>query len=284
MANKKWNKFPHPAKAFDYSGAKLAKAWDELHRGDQEPYPEAEYIAEQIDGSKALAKAAGSDAAAIAEQLVEAWRCFHRGDFQQATEMGEDVLPFGATVANKASGIYANYLASDADKESLYKAAAERAERASKLLTDDVNAHYFRAFALGRFSQCISIGKALAQGLGGKIKESLDQALALNDEHAEAHTAMGLYHAEIISKVGAMIGGLTYGAKADTGVKHLRRALELTPAAPIAHIEYANGLLLLYGDKKMDDAVEAYETASELKPRDAMEKLDVELALEELSD
>ena len=26
MAKKKWNKFPHPAKAFDYSGSKLAKA------------------------------------------------------------------------------------------------------------------------------------------------------------------------------------------------------------------------------------------------------------------
>ncbi|MCB1606282.1 MAG: hypothetical protein KDI71_04815 [Xanthomonadales bacterium] len=284
MAKKKWNKFPHPAKAFDYSGSKLAKAWDDLHAGDQEPFPDADEIGEQLAQSAALVKAAGNDAAAIAEQLTEAWRCFHRGDFQQATELGEACFPFGSTVANKASGIYANYLADEGDKEALYKAAADRSERASKLLPDDTNAHYFRAFALGRFSQCISIGKALAQGLGGKIKESLDKALALNDDHAEAHTAMGLYHAEIISKVGAMIGGLTYGAKADKGLAHLNRARELTPEAPIAHIEYANGLLLLYGDKKMDDAVEAYELAAELKPRDAMEKLDVELAKEELSE
>ncbi len=284
MASKKWNAFPHPSKSFDYSGAKLAKAWNNLHAGDQEPLPDADEIAEQLEESAALVKAAGKDAAAIAESLQEAWRCFHRGDFEQATQLGENCFPFGATVANKASGIYANYLAEEADKEKFYKDGAERAERASALLPNDANAHYFRAFALGRFSQCISIGKALAQGLGGKIKESLDQALALNEDHAEAQTALGLYHAEIISKVGAMIGGLTYGAKASKGLRHLTIARDLTPKAPIAHIEYANGLLLLYGDKKMDEAVEAYETAAALKPRDAMEKLDVALAVEELSD
>ena len=72
--------------------------------------------------------------------------------------------------------------------------------------------------------------------------------------------------------------------EARDGAEAIALARELTPEAPIAHIEYANGLLLLYGDKKMDDAVEAYELAAELKPRDAMEKLDVELAKEELSE
>jgi len=35
MAKKAWAAFPHPDKAFDYDGAKLAKAWPVLHAGDQ---------------------------------------------------------------------------------------------------------------------------------------------------------------------------------------------------------------------------------------------------------
>ena len=30
MANKGWAAFPHPNKAFDYAGDKLAKAWKQL--------------------------------------------------------------------------------------------------------------------------------------------------------------------------------------------------------------------------------------------------------------
>ena len=81
---------------------------------------------------------------------------------------------------------------------------------------------------------------------------------------------MGMYHAEIIDKVGKMIGGMTYGASTDKALKYFRKALELTPEAPIAHIEYGNGLYLLY------------IKASEMQPKDAMEKLDIEAALAEL--
>ena len=91
---------------------------------------------------------------------------------------------------------------------------------------------------------------------------------------AIAHTALALYHAEIIDKIGAMIGGLTYGAKASEAESHIKTALKLTPDSPIAHIEYANVLLLLHGDKKEDAAAASFEKAGKLKPRDAMEALD----------
>lgn len=279
-----WAAFPHPDKRFDQAGDKLAKNWKALHLGDGEPLPDAKRVAALAKAYPAVAKEAGADHAAVADELMEGWRCFHRGDFEQATLIGERYPLLGATLANKSRGIYASYLADEDDKEALFRTVAECAEKASAVLRDDANAHYFRAFALGRLSQCISVAKALAQGLGGKIRESLDRTLTLNPMHAEAHTAMGLYHAEIIDKVGAMIGGLTYGAKADKGLKHLQQALELTPKAPIAHIEYGNGLLLLYGDKKMSEAVAAYEKAAAMKAVDAMEQLDIEAAKAELED
>jgi tetratricopeptide (TPR) repeat protein len=147
---------------------------------------------------------------------------------------------------------------------------------------DDPNAHYFHAFNLGRYSQSISIVKALKQGAGGKVLASLRKTLRLQPDHAEAHTALGMYHAEIIDKVGKLIAKMTYGASEGEAIEHFETALELTPSAPIAHIEYGNGLYLLFGDDRLDEVTDLYVNASEFVPRDAMEKLDVESALAEL--
>lgn len=282
MAAKKWVKFPHTSAAYDYAGAKLAKAWDRLHAGDQEVFPDKKHVA-ALQKRYPKLKEAG-DAEAISIALQDAWRDFHRGEFQKAAEAGEGLGVIGATVANKAEGIYATYLAKEADRGAHFERCAKRAEAAIAAMPNEANAHYFHAFALGRYSQTISITKALAQGLGGKIKESLERALKLAPKHAEAHTAMGLYHAEIIDKIGALVGGLTYGAKADTGMKHFQEALKLAPHAPIAHIEYGNGLLMMYGKKRAPDVVKAYEAGVALKPADAMEALDIEKARGELED
>ncbi len=283
MAKKAWARFPHDDKAFDYAGDKLERAWSKLHAGDCEPFPDETHIGALLKRHPALGKPAA--AGAIAATLQAAWRDFHRGAFQAAFEAGEKLGPLGASVAIKAGGIHATYLVDD-EKAQLarYEQLAAMADAALAALPNDASAHYRRAFALGRYSQGLSIAKALAQGLAGKVRESLDATLKLAPKHAEAHTALGLYHCEIINKVGAMIGGLTYGAKAATGEQHLKTALKLTPDSPIAHIEYGNGLMLLYGSKKEDEAAAAYEKASKLKPKDAMERLDVEFAKSQIED
>jgi hypothetical protein len=282
MASKKWVKFAHASTSFDYAGAKLAKAWPALHAGDQEAFPDKKHVAALQKKYPAL-KDSG-DAASIAEALQDAWRDFHRGEFQKATEAADAIGILAATVANKAEGIYATYLAKEDDRIGHFERCAKRAVTAIAAMPEEANTHYFHAFALGRYSQCISITKALAQGLGGKIKESLERALKLAPKHAEAHTAMGLYHAEIIDKIGGLVGGLTYGAKADTGMKHFQEALKLTPEAPIAHIEYGNGMLMMYGKKRAAEVVKAYEAAVALTAREAMEALDIEQAKAELED
>ena len=282
MAKSAWAAFPHDAKAFAYAGDALKKNWPKLHAGDCEPFPDDKRAA-------ALIKAAGKvapkdmDAAALAEALQEAWRAFHRGDFKAAYDAGEALGPVGASVAVKALGIHTTYLVDgDAEKLKRFEQAAKLAEAAVKALPDDANSHYRHAFALGRYSQGLSITKALKEGIASKVRNALDATLELAPKHAEAHTAMALYHAEIISKIGAMIGGLTYGAKAADAEKHIKEALKLTPASPIALIESGNVLMLLHGDKKEDDAAAAYEKAAKCKPLDAMETLDAEYARSQL--
>jgi len=282
MAKSAWAAFPHDAKAFAYAGDALKKAWPKLHAGDAEPFPDSKRAAALI---KAAGKAApkGLDADALAEALQDAWRAFHRGDFKAAFDAGEALGPIGASVAVKALGIHTTHLVDDdAEKLKRFELAAKLAEAAAKALPDDANSHYRHAFALGRYSQGLSIAKALKDGIAGKVRTALDATLELEPKHAEAHTAMAIYHGEIIGKVGAMIGGLTYGAKASEADKHIKTALKLTPDSPIAHIEHGNLLMLLHGDKKEDDAAAAYEKAAKCKPVDAMEALDVAYAKSQL--
>ena len=286
MASKKsvastWAAFPLDAKAFAYAGDALKKAWPKLHAGDCEPFPDAKRAATLL---KAAGKAAPKlDAGALAEALQEAWRAFHRGDFKAAFEAGEALGPVGASVAVKALGIHSTYLVDDEDEKlKRFDRAADLAEAAIAALPEEANSHYRHAFALGRYSQGLSIAKALKQGIAGKVRASLDAALDLAPKHAEAHTALALYHAEIIGKIGAMIGGLTYGAKASEAEKHIREALKLTPASPIAHVEHGNVLLLLDEKRNEDAAAAAYEKAVRCKPLDAMEALDAAYAQSQL--
>jgi len=258
MSKAKWTAFAHPSKSFVYAGEALRKAWDKLHRGDCEAYP----------------KDAG---------VQDAWRLFHQGKFAEAVALGLEAGDAGLTVANKAQAIYANGVEPrEAARIGLFEEVMKRAERQARDEPRNANAHYLYAYAAGRYSQRISVAKALAQGYGGRIRTALEAALKLQPKHAEAHIAMGAYHAEIIDKVGALVGGLTYGADKKEGEDHFRKALKLTPESPIAHIEMANGLVMMHGKKMLEEAGRLYAKAAALSPRDAMEKLDVEAARAEL--
>jgi tetratricopeptide (TPR) repeat protein len=258
MAAAKWKAFAHPSKAFAYPGEALKKNWERLHRGDCEPYP----------------KDKGAQ---------EAWRLFHAGEFAEAVAAGLKAGGAGLTAANKAQAIYANGVEpQEARRIALFEEVMKRAEAQAKQEPKNASAHYLYAYAAGRYSQRISVAKALAQGYGGKIRAALEAALALEPRHADAHIAMGAYHAEIIDKVGSLVGGLTYGASKDKGEEHFRKAVKLAPDSPIAHVEMANGLVLLHGKKMVEEAGRLYGKAAQMEPRDAMEKLDVEAARAEI--
>ncbi|RYG06693.1 MAG: hypothetical protein EON92_19715, partial [Burkholderiales bacterium] len=186
---------------------------------------------------------------------------------------------------NKATCIYANYLETkEKAKLDMFMEVAERAEAQQAAEPKNANAFYWQAYALGRYGQGISVAKALAQGLGTKVKNALEQAIKLSPKHADAHIALAAFHAEVIDKVGSLIGGMTYGAKKDQGLSLFREALKLNPTSAIAMIEYANGMVMLEGDKKMKEATKLYEQAAASQPLDAMERLDVEMAKAELED
>jgi tetratricopeptide (TPR) repeat protein len=255
----KWAPFPHPGE-FAFSADEVRARWDRLHAGDAEPLP-------------------------ADEAVLQAWTLFHRGEFQKATEAGLKAGGAGITVANKATCIYATYLEKkEKARLELFQEVAQRAEVHAQREPRNASAWYLHGYSLGRYSQAISVAKALAQGLGGQVKESLERAIKLNPRHAEAHLALAGFHAEVIDKVGALIGGMTYGAKRETGLKLYQEALKLHPQWAIGLIEYANGLVMLDGESKMAEATTLYERAAAIVPADAAERLNVALAQAELQE
>ncbi len=253
-----WNPFPYED-SYRLDAAALKKHWARLHAGDAEPMPK--------------------EAA-----LLQAWTLFHAGDFQKAFDAGLKLGGAGITVANKAQSVYANYLEkSEKKKLAMFLEVAERAEAQQAGDAKNPNAYYWQAYALGRYSQGISVAKALTQGLGSKVKNALETTIRLQAKHADAHIGLGTFHAEVIDKVGKLLGK-TQGADAATGMKMFKQALELNPTSAIGMVEYANGLVMLEGDKRMQQAEQLYADAAACTPLDAMERLDVEMAKAELED
>ncbi|MDQ3060479.1 MAG: hypothetical protein M3R45_13340 [Pseudomonadota bacterium] len=254
-----WTPFPH-AGAYAFDVERLKKSWARLHQGDCEPWP--------------------SDAA-----VLNAWVLFHNGEFEKAAETGLKAGGDGITVANKATCIYANYLEnSEKNRLELFMKTALRAEAQQAAAPENANAWYWQAYALGRYSQGISVAKALAQGFGNKVKTALEQAIKLSPRHADAHLTLAAFHADVIDKVGCLIGGMTYGVRKDISLMLYREALRLNPGSAIAMTEYAHGLLMLEGDKRLEEASELYEQAAACQPLDAMEQLNVEMVRVELQD
>lgn len=281
-----WVRYPYSKESFDYFPDELEESWPRLHRGDREPFPDSAWIKRASAQQPLLRDELEENRLSpqtAAELLLEAWRCFHRGDFQQAVEQGLALGMLGYAPANKAENTQANYLESDtASKAALFQRVMQRAEQAQQRMPEHANSWYLYAYAAGRYAQCISVTKALAEGLAPKVRRSLERALELEPEHADAHTALGVFHAEIIDKVGSLIGGVTYGASRDEALKHYRRGVELAPESASALMEYADGLLILLGKRQRDEAVALYRKAAAIEPADALEKLDVELAKSQL--
>ncbi len=243
-----WTEFA-PASDFTYDVGRLKRHWAKLHAADALPRP-------------------------TDPRSLEAWALFHSGRFEEAVQSGTTLGPDGLAVVCKSTCAYANYLEPcEKTRQTLFLDVAKRAAEHCHLHPGDANAFYWHGYALGRYSQGISVAKALAQGVGGKVKNALETALTLEPAHADAHAALATFHAEVIDKVGALIGNMTYGVRRDTSLALFAKALSLCPSSPYVLIEAAHGRMLLDNEGLASEAQVLYAQAMRLKPRDAQEKL-----------
>jgi len=255
----KWAAFPY-AGDYNFDATSVKKSWSRLHSGDLEPLPGL-------------------------TDLLQAWAHFHNGEFQKASALGLSLGTAGLNVANKAVCVYASYLEKhEARRLALFREVADRADQQIEQDPANFNARYLRAYALARYSQGISVAKALAQGLGTKIKTDLESVIRQRPNHLDAHIALGSFHAEVIDKVGSLIGAMAYGANKDTGLHLFTEAVKLNMHSAFCMVEYANAMLMLGGEEMMKEANRMFQLAARAKPVDAAERLEVELAKAELKD
>lgn len=232
----------------------LPAQWKRLHALDCEPLP--------------------SDAA-----LLQGWALFHTGQFEEAELAGLAAGRAGISLANRAAAAHAT-LVEPGEKARLELFQRIHA-RASAHATDDPdnpNAWFWKAYALMRYSQAIHVARALAQGLGSQVRAALEKTLELAPNHVYGHLALGAFHAEVIDKVGPLIGAMTYGARAGSAMHHFSEALRLAPDSAAVLVEYADALITLEGESRLAEAARLYEQAARVAPRDAVEQLWAELA------
>ena len=255
----RWTAFPY-AGDYQFDASTVSQHWDRLHAGDLEPLP-------------------------ADPQLLNAWVHFHNGEFHKAASLGQSLGHAGTAVFCKATCVYANYLEKHEERRmAMFLQVAEHAQAHVKSHPRDTNAHYWSAHALGRYSQGLSVAKALAQGFDSKVKHQLENVIRHQPHHADAHMALGNFHAEIIDKVGSLIGAMAYGVNKDIGLKLFSRAMELNPESPRCMVEYARALLMFDGDQMQDEANRLYECAAKSRALDALDRLEVEMARAELQD
>jgi hypothetical protein len=216
-------------------------------------------------------------------ELLHAWTLYHRGDFEQAHQAGltlsEQGQPCGLTVAVRALSVYASYLEPRADqRDRLLEQAEQLASRQTSEQPDNPNAWYLLAYSLGRHAQSLSVAKSMTLGLGMRTRTALEQTLRLNPHHADAHLALATFNAEVIDKVGEVVGAMTYGANKSTALALYDRAAELNPGSLVGMLETARGLMMLDPEHQQARADRLYQQLRVARTLDALEALVVELA------
>jgi len=277
MTDWSWKPFSQAAAAFDYAGERLREAWPRLHAGDRETFPDEAGIAEALAAEARLGDhLLGTDAPAIANSLGDAWRAYHRGDFRRAWELGTDAGPLGTSVAVAAAGVHARFLVQDQrERVAFCETLVQRASDTIDLLPLNPNSHFRYAWALGLLGREVSTVQVLTEGLGSKLHAALEAALELDSDHAEAHSALGLYHAQVIEKIGSALAKLTWRLNPEAAEAHLRTATRLTPDAPSAWIGLGIGLELLDAKAHAAESSDALRMATGIQPIDARQALEI---------
>jgi cytochrome c-type biogenesis protein CcmH/NrfG len=252
-----WLPCPYAAD-YRFDAAQVRAQWARLHALDAEPLP-------------------------ADEAVLRAWTLFHGGQFEAAEAAGLQAGGAGMAVANRATAAYATLIEPhEKPRLDLYQRIHERARAQIAVEPRDASGWYWMGYGLARCAQGIHVARALAQGIGGQIRGALETALELSPGHAFAHAALGGFHAEVIDKVGPLVAAMAYGARADIALQHLREARRLAPDSAAVLLDFAAVLLLIDGQTHLAEATRLQEQAAQLQPRDAAERLWIELALANL--
>ena len=209
-----------------------------------------------------------------ASQSIKSARAqYNSGDFVTAAATGEKLGTFeGYMIAAASLTIHGHYFTDGKERQQILLNAMELARKAVELQPDNPEAHMYLVRAMGRYSQSIPSSKALSEGYGESVKETLETVLQLDPDSWEAQLGLGSWHAEIISK-GGFLGKLAFGASEQKAREHFLKAAELAPVSIITYLEFARGLHALNAKKYREQVIRNLNRALELPASDAYDRV-----------
>lgn len=266
---------------FHYDRDSLVDAWSRIHSIDQEPLPSAENL-ERASGVNA------EDAGALSQTLLAAWVDFHNGDFQGAWEKGKAAGAAGGYVTGLALNSYGTYLAPEKDRADIFLQAANDARQAAESCPDSVNIEYAHALNIGRYSETVSITKAITSGAALTFKKSLDTCLTIQPGHVPSLLAQGALYAQVIDAVGELAARVSFGATRKKVFAVYEKALDAktldAKTPPVVYLEYAKNIRLLDSKKQsqVKGLLEQALNAPVLDPLDVFDQREASQLLKSL--
>lgn len=205
---------------------------------------------------------------ANAQSLEDAQGLFAAGKFFEASKMSVALnTSAGFTFAAYTLGVHAGDQPKD-QQESLFAQCEQYARRALELNKSNADAHAQLGVALGRLSGLRGAAYALLNGVVGQVKGSFERALELNPRQVIALIGLGRLHAELVSR-GA---GAMFGADGALVKPLFERAVQADPKGIGVRLEYARALTVLDAAAHRVQIRKLLEAASDLTPRDALER------------
>lgn len=181
-----------------------------------------------------------------AATLQEAEIAYAEGRYLDAAQIAEKAGGAGGfAFAASSLNVHALYYADRRKRSELYQRAMGYAEKAIEIDSKSFIGHFELARAMGEYARGIGRVRAMNEKVVERIRQHLEIAISLNDNYADAHHALGRWHAGLIEAMGSFLGRSLFGAKKKNAIFHLERALELDPEGIEIHHGSAIGFLAL---------------------------------------
>ncbi len=187
---------------------------------------------------------------ARATTLEEVETAYAEGRYLEAAQIAEKIGgASGFALAANSLNIHALHYAEKEEQSRLFLHAMGLAERAIEIDPKSLRGRFELVRAMGKYAQGIGRVKAMTEKHAERIQEHLEVALSLDEGFADAHLALGSWHAGLIEAMGSFLAGFLYGANRKDAIFHIERALELNRDDIDIHYGSANGFLAL-GEQK----------------------------------
>ncbi len=207
--------------------------------------------------------------ASAGETWQDARALYIKGDFTAGGGFGGRLeTADGYALAARATSLQASRLSKER-QEAGYKSA----ERVECIAADAQNPEgYFElARAVGQLGELRGVLAALTQGVTTQVKDNLERALKLRPSHSEAMMGLGVWQAQVSPRGGLLAA--SFGAHLERAEPLILEALKLRPNSIGFLLEYAKTLNLMDAKRNRGRALEQLQTALNLEPADAEERL-----------